>query len=366
LVQQSGAKSDRFDHVITTELKPNTFPGSVYQLAWEDTDGGGDRDFNDLIVVVRVAVDADGDGLWDDWETDGTDTDGDGVPDFDLKSFDTDVARQASPRHKDIFVVYDYMGCSNNAPKCAGGHTHEPLAGALQDVIDAFSKAPVDNPDETAGINIHFVRGKEVPHTDFLGLSSCNGASIKAGTSKDFDDYKKTYSDGKLRFAFHYMILAHQQEPNNTSSGCAELPGNDFLITLGGWQGDTGTRMQQAGTIMHELGHNLGLHHGGGDDNNNKPNYLSVMSYAFQTVGITTQKSLEMQRFPNGSPTTQFLGTTNVLDYSREAQPSLDESKLDEFDPWKETLPRVEEFSSLRETDGSTTRYIGRGRDGHC
>ena len=32
---------------------------------------------------------------------------------------------------------------------------------------------------------------------------------------------------------------------------------------------------------MHELGHTLGLQHGGADDVNLKPNYLSVMSYAF-------------------------------------------------------------------------------------
>jgi len=37
---------------------------------------------------------------------------------------------------------------------------------------------------------------------------------------------------------------------------------------------------------MHELGHNLGLHHGGSDDTNNKPNYLSVMNYLFQFTGV--------------------------------------------------------------------------------
>ena len=37
---------------------------------------------------------------------------------------------------------------------------------------------------------------------------------------------------------------------------------------------------------MHELGHNLGLRHGGGDDVNYKPNYLSIMNYAFQFAGL--------------------------------------------------------------------------------
>ena len=54
------------------------------------------------------------------------------------------------------------------------------------------------------------------------------------------------------------------------SSGVGEVLGNDFVISLGcGWGAfdATGTsgrsNDQQAGTIMHELGHNLGLHHGG-------------------------------------------------------------------------------------------------------
>ena len=40
-----------------------------------------------------------------------------------------------------------------------------------------------------------------------------------------------------------------------------------------------GSRSQQAGTFMHELGHTIGLRHGGGDNTNFKPNYLSVMNY---------------------------------------------------------------------------------------
>ena len=44
--------------------------------------------------------------------------------------------------------------------------------------------------------------------------------------------------------------------------------------------------MAQAGTLMHELGHNLGLRHGGDDHTKYKPNYLSVMNYAFQLTGL--------------------------------------------------------------------------------
>ncbi len=61
---------------------------------------------------------------------------------------------------------------------------------------------------------------------------------------------------------------------------------------------------------MHELGHTLGLHHGGNVDANYKPNYLSIMNYAF---------------------TYDRLLPTRPLDYSYGNCIDLDESSLDEF-----------------------------------
>jgi hypothetical protein len=62
---------------------------------------------------------------------------------------------------------------------------------------------------------------------------------------------------------------------------------------------------------MHELGHNLGLHHGGDDEVPNKPNYLSVMNYSFQLTGLMRADA------------------SFFLDYSRFGI-SLDEAALDE------------------------------------
>lgn len=39
-------------------------------------------------------------------------------------------------------------------------------------------------------------------------------------------------------------------------------------------------------TIIHELGHNLGLYHGGDIDCNGKPNYNSLMNYNHQFPGL--------------------------------------------------------------------------------
>ena len=61
------------------------------------------------------------------------------------------------------------------------------------------------------------------------------------------------------------------------------MRGNDFLVSLGAFSGETGTIKDQAATFMHELGHNLGLRHAGDRDNPNyKPNYVSIMNYLFQ------------------------------------------------------------------------------------
>jgi uncharacterized repeat protein (TIGR01451 family) len=70
-----------------------------------------------------------------------------------------------------------------------------------------------------------------------------------------------------------------------------------------------GTWDQQAGVILHELGHTLGLGHGGGDSVNRKPNYLSVMNYAFGGCGVPSIPGL----------------LRGGCDFSRIALPTLEE-----------------------------------------
>jgi hypothetical protein len=71
---------------------------------------------------------------------------------------------------------------------------------------------------------------------------------------------------------------------------------------------------------MHELGHNLGLHHGGPKTNDvvidwgyaYKPNFFSVMSYNYQLIGLTVD------------------GVSGVLDFSRVAVSGVNEQALRE------------------------------------
>jgi hypothetical protein len=69
--------------------------------------------------------------------------------------------------------------------------------------------------------------------------------------------------------------------------------GNDLIVSLGdpAWPTVGGTDDEKAGTYMHELGHTLGLGHGGVDNVNHKPNYISVMNYAWQVPAVVNASS---------------------------------------------------------------------------
>ncbi len=303
-----------------------TSPG-VFRLAWEDQPDLGDNDFNDLIAVLRISNDSDGDGLWDDWETTGIDSDGDGVVDLVLDG--------ADPQHKDIYIEIDWMDCAVAGGDCPMGdtHSHEPKQAAIDAVVDAFAAGNVTNPDGINGIDLHIDVSNSIGHQNFMIIPN---ACFTGTAGTGFDAIKSNAANfgnaSPRRFAYHYNLWTHRQTTGDGgSSGCGELPGNDFQVTLGNWNvgmgdldGDgladamVGTVMEQAGTLMHELGHNLNLQHGGSDWLNFKPNYLSVMNYSFQTGGVP--------------PTDPDMGgpLTGRIDYSTSTLPTLTENNLSE------------------------------------
>ena len=261
--------------------------------------------------------DNDGDGLCDNWETEGIDFDHDGR--IDLQLYDVnqdgviDASEQADLNHKDLYVEIDWMA------------QHQPLAGALQRVIQSFATAPVTNPDGTPGIRLHLLIDEAaVAHqAQFTFHSSGVLSDFDTTKAKRFGTVRERTHPNTLnilaakRLAFRYALFIHDLPPDasgNFISGLGEIPGNDFVVALGrfaslGGHG-RGNNDQQAGTFMHEFGHTLGLHHGGVDDVNCKPNYLSIMSWTRQF---------------DGSP---VVG--RQLDYSRQILPTLDEVHLNE------------------------------------
>ena len=288
---------------------------------------GGTAYFGLENAVPSACTDTDGDGLCDDWEINGLTVYVNGQYVFvDLPSMG------ANPNHKDIFIQADYMQTSNYfclpIVGCIFGHTHQLDAAALALVTTAFANAPVSNPDGTNGITLHVDCGPACimnPKTGqtwgSLSMANVIPEQVNLGTAPGnnynwtaFDALKTPYfiPTGRQQ-AFHYVVFAHNLGGLDGTSGISRgIGASDFIVSLGSWNNQTGTVMQKAGTLMHELGHNLGLQHGGSDGVNYKPNFLSIMNYLFQMNGLIVN------------------GTQGTLDYSRFALPSLNENSLNE------------------------------------
>lgn len=254
-----------------------------------------DSYYSDNVGSIQVTLekDTDGDGLLDSWEQFGIDYDNDGTIDLDLPMMGADF------EHKDVFVEADYM---------AG---RRPKQDAINDVEAAFANANVGNPDGIFGINLHVTIDEAVPAVELLN-SFDEYYQIKDtyfGTADERTD-QNTINAKKLVFRYClFVVKIWFDPPNYNCSGVAEgIPSDDFMVALGAFP-NSGSRDEQAGTFMHELGHTLGLRHGGDVNVNYKPNYLSVMNYAFQ--------------LPYWNP-------NRPLDFSEGYYMDLDEANLDE------------------------------------
>lgn len=287
---------------------------------------------SDRFVCADDAADSDDDGLCDDAEdhygTDPreSDTDQDGLSDgLEVRGLEADFslggdapaldlrARGADPRHRDVFVEIDYY--QDQVP------SKEVLRATLAPVVDAYANAPVGNPDGRTGITLHLLVDQAIDPCDAnpdLGRDMIpdNNADSTA-VWNDVDVIRSRYFKGPNTRVYHYALLANQLS-SGTTSGMSRpyFPSQDFVVTLGAWPSTWFGPLTRAGTFMHELGHTLGLRHGGGNyDDNEKPNYLSVMNYLYQTQGVGRL-----------SATTGW----NALDYARFPVGELDESSLDE------------------------------------
>jgi len=299
-----------------------------------DVDGDGDTDMADLAILLAnwgcYFQDSDGDRLPDEWETNtgtfvncrdtGTDpnnkdTDEDGISDGDevLGTLGKlDLPRMgAHPLVKDIFVECDWVH---------GGDKNKPHPNQVKRIVQAFANAPVRNPAGCCGIRLHLDYG-QAPYGGGNAAADPNGDDMvdntTSGLDGEFNKIKKDNFAANRNGYFHYMISCDKYSIGGNyinSSGLAELLGDDFLVSMGQWANGDDNKI--GNTIMHELGHNLGLRHGGNVDTPNfKPNYNSVMNYRYQGCGIDTNGDA----LPDGE-----------LDYSRGRYIALDENNLDE------------------------------------
>lgn len=241
-----------------------------------------------FILDTCPGGDNDGDAICDDWERYGIDINLDGIIDLDLR------ALGARDNRKDIFVEYDAM--TGFAPSQA----------AIDRVVAAFNSHQIALHVQNGGhLDIPVINWPN----PWVGFDSVK--EVKFGTPQEQRSENWRFIRMAKRKVFRYCVFAKQygvddpatrDRDESGSSGIAELPGDDFIVTLGhaNWvsrkaeiermsrDGERWDGVQVswddfvAGTFLHELGHTLGLRHGGGSHRNHKPNYHSVMNYLWQ------------------------------------------------------------------------------------
>jgi len=246
------------------------------------------------------------------------DTDNDGISDGDevlVTAGGLNLAKMGTnPLHQDILLEYDWF---EDSSECAF-HSHQPKPAVLALVTAAFAKAPVRNPDKTTGIKVIHDYGQGGLFTGGNRIAT-NDVVLDVGVAGDeFKNYRNKHFAANRQGYFHYVLMSHRYTYwdastwENRSSGQAWRPGYELIIAAACWHTEN---FEVASTIVHELGHNLGLQHGGNNDVNDKPNYNSVMNYKYQFDGVDNDCT------PSGN---------KVIDYSRNRMIVLDEHALDE------------------------------------
>jgi len=312
----------------------------------------GDDETGESTAKVTFSIDfgdRDGDGLLDRWEDEDKIDLGDGAV-IDLSDFDPD------PDVKDLFVEVD-MAYSD--PSIDIETSVFPM------VVKSFSRAPAEsvmNYDNSEGVNLHVLVDENLPSQNLvLTLESINEPNDGPWLLPvAYYDIKKEslgtaairqhqlWDDGPLRQAwllvFRYALWVDRiqipasactPDPDECSPGAfrqyggwAEgFPSNDFVVAAGQTRclyntmdGATDEDVERAlaGSFMHELGHTLNLRHGGAGQDSPlfKPNYLSVMNYAYASpiVKVTPQKTNAREVW--------------LLDYSRWSLQELNENML--------------------------------------
>lgn len=275
---------------------------------------------NDLqgAAYLFQRLDTDGDGLPDEWETNGVTIEGE---------FINLPAMGANPMHKDLFIHLDWMQPS------PGGQTFDPNPRSFKFMIDAFADAPVENPDGKDGINLHLDAGPDsimnpitraewgelsqagdVPFQEVIdGLVAPEAENVFPNWPS-LDAIKMArFSPARRNAIFHYVLYCNSysaEDPSVVKRGGRSrgIPSTDLILAIGSRPLDA-QPITEASLLMHEFGHNLGLRHGGSDGVNNKPNYISIMNYRFDLIG-----------------TLRPDGRQRYIDYSREELDPLDEN----------------------------------------
>lgn len=260
------------------------------------------------------AIDRDRDGIPDKWER-GTFTP-------EGSSDKLELARWgATPEKPDLFVQLNWMepeaattGCSddsydrsvsgfNEFVACASANKNQyrPSRKALNDLVEEFA----DN-----GYNLHIDAGS------WYNNFTTDPAQLKGGPTETYSKYYAENGDvegtlaadrtrllGGRKSVFRLGIIGDQIAPGDDSSGAGSTPGGAFFVSK---PKDMTNNEQLRNTILHELGHNIGLSHTGAlkladpKGQNYLPEYRSTMNYLYQFshFGFTDKESHSQPTLP--------------------------------------------------------------------
>jgi hypothetical protein len=213
------------------------------------------------------------------------DTDADGINDGDevmvtLTGLDLQ-AFGVNPLRRDLLVEYDWI---EDQEVCDFPHSHKPTEAVMERLRVLYASAPITNPDGSRGINFIQDAGQGGV---FTGGNQVHGYPHRMPGFFDatYEALRVDNQDERRRGFFRYMLFTHSYNNGSNSSGYGEVVGDDTMVTLQCYTSENNT----VRTIAHEMGHNLGLHHGGFEACNQKPNYNSLMNYRYQFAGLDTQ-----------------------------------------------------------------------------
>lgn len=237
---------------------------------WADTDADGLGNGLEAAVGTCAApgcavnpADTDRDGLRDDAELLG----------IDDASFPQELPKWgASARHKDVFVEVDYSDAFASQPFTGAD------AVAAQAYYDGAYANEVGNPDGLPGVRLHLDIGVNPTNPAQAGLYGSWGGVSRVPAAIDYLTAPNTYRAAQRNGLFHSALASM-----GNGGGQAPAPGDRL-----GWGVQVGQRY--VASFAHELGHNLNLNHFGHADwgaVNCKPNYRSIMNYAFGGNGFT-------------------------------------------------------------------------------
>jgi hypothetical protein len=117
---------------------------------------------------------------------------------------------------------------------------------------------------------------------------------------------------GAKRLIFHYGLVVHELIGQADKMGCAEIPGDDFVIAGVGFSNGGFTADNQAAVILHELGHNVGRRHGGDANLDFQPNYVSVMNDSLTLAALNTDRDLDLSHLQFPWDETQVVESVGI------------------------------------------------------